>query len=405
MRNLFIVFLFMMIASVSYSQTTIVGGAGVCHVAGNPNSATALTAQDPRGECHVAWDTLNAKLYVYNNTLPSNKWSEVPLSQTVNTDTRVDSVFINGGNLSLRIRDMVGNTVVTTYTLPLIDIAPVRNVVAGSGISVSNSSGTFTITATDVAANNEGVLGVNVGAANSSIITSNTTGANGVTLWASGLVSLVDTANANGGSIRINVNAQTLSVTQNASNAVLAISDASSPITFSGSGITVGVSGSTVTFTAADGSATNEIQTLGYTGTSGTITLDISQSTSDVTFVAGTGITLGATATALTITAVDQSATNEGSLTVGNGTATTSLINSNTSGSTAVTLEATTTSGLTLTESGNTISIAAVVAPAATAYASTNAAGTGGVAVGSYFYASIANEMGVVPGTLIRRMF
>lgn len=53
----------------------------------------------------------------------------------------------------------------------------------------------------------------------------------------------------------------------------------------------------------------------------------------------------------------DGSVTNEGSLTVGAGTGTTSLINSNTSGSTAVTLEA--GSNITLSETGNTITIAA----------------------------------------------
>jgi hypothetical protein len=52
---------------------------------------------------------------------------------------------------------------------------------------------------------------------------------------------------------------------------------------------------------------------------------------------------------------VDGSITNEGSLTVGAGTATTSLIQSNTSGSTAVTLQAGT--NVTLSESGNTITI------------------------------------------------
>lgn len=54
---------------------------------------------------------------------------------------------------------------------------------------------------------------------------------------------------------------------------------------------------------------------------------------------------------------VDGSITNEGSLTVGAGSSTTSLIGSNTSGSTAVTLQAGT--NITLSEAGNTITIAA----------------------------------------------
>ncbi len=58
----------------------------------------------------------------------------------------------------------------------------------------------------------------------------------------------------------------------------------------------------------------------------------------------------------VTGTEVDGSVSNEGALTVGAGTASTSLINSNTSGSTPVTLQA--GSNVSLTESGNTITIA-----------------------------------------------
>lgn len=79
---------------------------------------------------------------------------------------------------------------------------------------------------------------------------------------------------------------------------------------------------------------------------------------SDVTISGGGIITLSETpANTLVITAteVDGSISNEGSLTVGAGTGSTSLIQSNTSGSTAVTLEAGT--GITISEAGNTITI------------------------------------------------
>ncbi len=81
---------------------------------------------------------------------------------------------------------------------------------------------------------------------------------------------------------------------------------------------------------------------------------------SDVTISGGGIITLSETpANTLVITAteVDGSISNEGSLTVGAGTGSTSLIQSNTSGSTAVTLEAGT--GISLAEAGNTITISA----------------------------------------------
>jgi hypothetical protein len=55
------------------------------------------------------------------------------------------------------------------------------------------------------------------------------------------------------------------------------------------------------------------------------------------------------------LTATDASTSNEGSLTVGAGTSTTSTISSNTSGSTAVTISA--GSALTISESGNTITL------------------------------------------------
>jgi hypothetical protein len=104
--------------------------------------------------------------------------------------------------------------------------------------------------------------------------------------------------------------------------------------------------------TASGSGATN----LTFTGTTSPYTLN-SDTGTDVTFAEGTGITMSRTNNELTVTAVDQSATNEGSLTVGAGTATTSLIQSNTSGSTNVTLEA--GSNIFLSETGNTINIEA----------------------------------------------
>lgn len=75
--------------------------------------------------------------------------------------------------------------------------------------------------------------------------------------------------------------------------------------------------------------------------------------------IAGGGInTVGTAGTTITITGteVDGSISNEGSLTVGAGSGTTSIINSNTSGSTGVTITA--GSGLTISETGNVITLA-----------------------------------------------
>ncbi|MFN8288305.1 MAG: hypothetical protein U0V74_16230 [Chitinophagales bacterium] len=88
-------------------------------------------------------------------------------------------------------------------------------------------------------------------------------------------------------------------------------------------------------------------------------TLNLTNTAPDQTVVlnSGTGISATGTYPNFTITNTgDLSTTNEGSLTVGAGTATTSLISSNTSGSTPVTLQA--GSNVTLSETGNTITIA-----------------------------------------------
>jgi len=96
---------------------------------------------------------------------------------------------------------------------------------------------------------------------------------------------------------------------------------------------------------------------LSISGTSSPLTLNSSTGT-DVTFTQGTGITLAGSSGNVTITnsSADQSITNEGQLSVGAGTASTSIINSNTSGSGAITLSE--GSGIDISESGNTITIA-----------------------------------------------
>jgi hypothetical protein len=98
------------------------------------------------------------------------------------------------------------------------------------------------------------------------------------------------------------------------------------------------------------------ITDLTFTGSASPFTLNSSTGT-DVTFAQSGIVTLSRNANELTVSAteVDGSVTNEGSLTVLAGTATTSVIRSNTSGSTDVTLSAGT--GIGLTEAGNTITV------------------------------------------------
>ena len=89
--------------------------------------------------------------------------------------------------------------------------------------------------------------------------------------------------------------------------------------------------------------------------TSGTVT--------SVQLNAGSGISLSGTnpittSGIITVTAQDPSLSNEGSLTVGAGGSTTSIINSNTSGSTGVTITAGT--GLTISETGSSITLSGI---------------------------------------------
>jgi hypothetical protein len=127
--------------------------------------------------------------------------------------------------------------------------------------------------------------------------------------------------------------------------------------------------------TEVDGSITNELQTISTSGAAGNITLSDgggtlnlnvndadASTTNEIQNISTSGaagnisISSGSTLN-LNVNDADASVSNEGSLTVGAGTTSTSVISSNTSGSTDVTLTA--GSNITLSETGNNITIAA----------------------------------------------
>lgn len=159
--------------------------------------------------------------------------------------------------------------------------------IAGAGINtVSQLSGTITITATEVdgALANEGLLGVGAGGASSSVLTSNTAGATGVTINASTGLSISETTSANGGQITLTNTAPDQTVT------------------ITGGGINV-VTGTypnfTVTGTEVDGGLANE-GLLGVGAGSGTSSVLLSNTTgaAGVTINAGAGITISETTSA-----------------------------------------------------------------------------------------------------------
>ena len=237
-------------------------------------------------------------------------------------------------------------------------------VAIGAGLSGDGTAG-IPLVATDASTNNEGALTVGVGASNTSLITSNTAGSVAVTLTASTGLSIGESGNVitltnTDPDQSVTNEIQTISNTSNATShtATLSLSGGSLQLA-EGSGITLTTSGTgldgVVTIASTSTGATN----LAISGTSSPLTVT-SDTGTDITLTGGSGITLTGTASNATIIATDPSLSNEGSLTVGAGTSTTSTVTSNTSGSTAVTFEAVASSGLTLTEAGNTISIVMV---------------------------------------------
>jgi microcystin-dependent protein len=188
---------------------------------------------------------------------------------------------------------------------------------------------------------NEGSLTVGAGLSTTSLINSNTSGSTSVTLQAGSGVSLSETGNT----ITISSpDSYTGTVTS------VAAGNGMNFTTITGAGtVTMG------TPSSVTGTSTNSATTSTHTHS---ITVGASPMTNGSTdLVNEDGVYDWVTSLGYLTAEVDGSITNEGSLTVGAGTSTTSLISSNTSGSTAVTLQA--GSNVTLSESGNTITIAA----------------------------------------------
>lgn len=110
-----------------------------------------------------------------------------------------------------------------------------------------------------------------------------------------------------------------------------------------GSGINI--NNNVITNTAPESTTVGNTATVNMNMSSGQITANINNNSITPAMLTQTYLT----------SETDGSITNEGALTVGAGTGTTSIINSNTSGSTGVTIEAGT--GLGISESGNTITL------------------------------------------------
>lgn len=98
----------------------------------------------------------------------------------------------------------------TSHTATLSQSGGSVKLVEGTGVTIATTGtaldGIVTISATadgDGSATNEGVIGVGAGAANTAVITSNTSGANGVTINGGNGIVITETTNTNGGTINI----------------------------------------------------------------------------------------------------------------------------------------------------------------------------------------------------------
>jgi hypothetical protein len=167
-------------------------------------------------------------------------------------------------------------------------------------------------------------------------------------------------------------------------------------VTITGGGINA-VTGTypnfTVTANEVDGSTSNEGSlTVGI----GSLTTSLIRSntipSSDIVLTAGSGmsITENIPTNTITLSATDPSVNNEGALSLSAGTATTSIINSNTSGSTGITIQAGT--NMAISEAGNVITISSsITAPTVTVTGGTSSqantnAGLAGVAIGDPYW-------------------
>ena len=131
------------------------------------------------------------------------RWEAAPLDTSL---TNEGSLF--GFKPSNNSYYQIGSS--TTGSSPII-------LYRGTGIGFSGTSGSpeggdLTISNTgDLDSGNEGILGVGAGTATSSVITSNTSGASGVTINASGGISISETTSSNGGSINLSATDQSIS--------------------------------------------------------------------------------------------------------------------------------------------------------------------------------------------------
>jgi len=118
------------------------------------------------------------------------------------TGTEVDGNTTNEGRIG--VFSGAANTSLIVTNTPS---SPGVTIAAGSGMTISevtsSNGGTITLSSRDSLTTNEGILGVGAGSSTTSVILSNTSGASGVTVEAGTNITITESPSANGGTITI----------------------------------------------------------------------------------------------------------------------------------------------------------------------------------------------------------
>lgn len=394
MKQLFYIAALLLFAQVAFAQS-ITGGSGVCVVDGDPDNIPSMQQQDARYECVMAWDNTNQALYLYDSTATSgNRWTAVPLSDVVDTDTRLDNPRVSGTDLVFDLYDEKTDTDIGDISVPIIDIAPVQGVTAGTGISITDDgNGNFTITNTATSNGTD------------ELQTLSNTFPDGAT----GRFTLSD----GGGSVDV-VEGTAIDIADDGSGNIQITNTAPDQTVGVTGGTGISVSGTYPNFTITNSSpsnATDEVQDLSLAGNTLSLTQDATPvdlsayldntDTQDLS-ISGNDLSLtdGGTVT------IDGDANNEAqtiSIGVATGTAAVSLSDVDAiDGGTVSFIEG---DGIQITSNGSNGANIINTEFAAVEADDHADAGVQGVAIGEYFYTSAGNTMGLPAGTKVRRAF
>lgn len=384
MKNLIVAFLMFFTFSV-FSQTTIIGGSGVTIVNGNPNLNADLAEQDLRYEAAVALDTTNNILYIYKyENSAGSKWVDYSAIVSSDTDTRLANFTYSGGKIRWNVYNVKTASIVSNDSLDISALNTDAQILtftgAASPYTLDISNGTDVTFASGT--------GIGLTRSTNQLTITNSSPDQTVTLTGGGITAITGTYP----NFTITSTEVDGSVSNEGTLGVSAGSGTTSVITSNTSGATG------VTLTASTGLSIAE----STSSNGGTITLTNSAPDQTVS-LSGTGITVGGTYPTFTLTAADQSVTNEAqtvSSTAASASASTlSLTQAGGAGGGSIAVSG--AGGVVLTGAANTLTFGTSTVVAKNFADAT----TQGVAVGGYFYASTDNTMGMVPGSYVRRMF